>query len=189
MASVEHGARRPLFRMIAVCSAALLLLMSSFQASWGQGGNGDYDDDGGLSGGEIAAIAIGGAAGLYGLWLLAGADDDDDDEATEAASTGVPSGGDATAARLVSPDGARLAAGDAAVFELEVRRNGRWEKVSGHPAASFATSGTLELADGAKNLVLAPLGAGSGHGKVLATYRTSNGQLLTAEAAVQVGGQ
>lgn len=187
MAMRERGGR-PLFRAVAIGTASLMLLTGAFQASWGQGGNGDYDDDGGLSSGEIAAIAIGGVAAAYGIWLLAGADDDDDsgDAATEEQKGAALPGGDATAARLVTVD--KLGAGEQAVVDLQVRHDGEWVSVSSSPSASIELPGASRV-DGARNLFSLPLGAAAARESVAVGRVTlPSGKVLVAEKPVSLGG-
>ena len=182
--------RRPLFRMVAIGSAALFLLSTAYQASWGQGGGGNYgDNDNGLSGGEIAAIAVGGAGAAYGLWLLLGADDDDDDETTEATyAPGVSTGGKAAAARLVAPT-SKLAAGDNAVLDLQVQRGGKWVSVTNEHGSTIQVSGVpLTRMDGAKNAFAVPMTAGSGTAQAVGRYTQPVGTVLTAHTVLSVGG-
>src|SRR5690349_15316469 len=137
-----QGTRRPLFRMIAVGSAALFLLSTAYQASWGQGGFGSYgENDEGLSDGEVAAIAVGSLGAAAGLsWLLGAADDDDDGDETQAKTAPGTSGGKAAAARLVAPT-RTLAAGESAVLNLQVQRNGKWVTVTNERGSSIQVNG------------------------------------------------
>lgn len=180
---------RPLFRMVAIGSAALFLLSTAYQASWGQGNNGDYGDDDGLSGGETAAIIVGGAVGALGLWGIFAADDDDDDGEAEAASAPIPpSGGKATAARLVAPSRA-LAAGESTVFDLQVQRGGKWVNATNEQGSAIEVQGTsLTRMDGAKNAFVVPMTAKSGKTLAVGHYTQPDGSVLTATTTVSVGG-
>jgi hypothetical protein len=167
------------------------MLSTAFSASWGQGGGGNYgddDDDDGLSGGEIAAITIGGLGAAYGIWLLAGADDDDDDDA-ETQATFVPgSAGKASAVRLVAPKGG-VAAGENAVLRLEARRGNKWVNVTDERGSSFNVSGSsVTRMDGAKNAFAVPMTAAAGNAVAEGRYVQPDGTVLTAKTTVNVGG-
>jgi hypothetical protein len=131
-------------RVIAGIAVGLLVFGGTMRMSAGQSGQYDDgdDDDGGLSGGEIAAISVGGVAGAYGIFLLAGGDKDDDDSAEEekkGAALPLPEKyGKITASRLV-PSTQVAAAGRRFVLDLQVQQEGdkRWYSVSKRSETQF----------------------------------------------------
>lgn len=189
MNNVERS-KRPFFRMVTVGSAALFLLSTAYQASWGQGNNGNYDDDG-LSTGEIAAISVGAVGGGYLLWLLAGDRDDDDNTTTEEEKKGAKVPGASsqpTAARLV-PQKNTVGAGEQTAFELQLNRSGKWETVSNNDSrASFEVKGGMSRLDGARNAFAVPMTASAGKAEVVGSYTLPSGQVLQANTTVNIGG-
>ena len=189
MKNVERP-KRPMFRMVAIGSAALFLLSTAYQASWGQGGGGDYNEDNGLSSGEIAAISVGAVGGGYLLWLLAGNRDKDDDTSTEEEKKGAMVPGTSsrpTAARLV-PQKGTLGAGEQTAFDLQVQRGGKWVSVSNDSRASIAVNGGMSRLDGATNAFAVPMTASAGKVTAVGRYTLPSGQVLQASTIVNVGG-
>jgi len=199
MSTVERTtgrARRPLLRWIAAGSAALFLMSTAYQASWGQGNNDNYpdDDDDGLSTGEAVAIGVGGAAALYGLWLLLGADDDDDDEAgeteDEATLARAGSAGAVSGLRLVS-DKRQVGAGERVALRLEARNAaGQWQDVTGSSNAAINVAGSsLQRMDGAKNAFCLPItAAASGSVVVTGSFARQGGAPMTTQTTIQLAG-
>lgn len=204
MATIESTGRekRPLFRWMVAGTAALFLMTSAYQASWGQGveqfypppvGPGGDDEDDGLSGGEIAGITIGGLAAAYGIWLLAGKDDDDEEEEEQQSAKALKSGASASAVRLV-PQKNALAAGDQSAFDLQARSavDGKWYSVTGSGAATVelkdGKSGLVRQ-DGAKNVFCLPISAKSAKSAVVVGRLNRPGAgPLVAQTTVQLGG-
>jgi len=203
MSTVESstGEKRPLFRWAVAGTAALFLMTSAYQAAWGQGFCDPFyedcdrggDDDDGLSGGEIAAIVIGGLAAGYGIWMLAGKDDDDDDEEEQQSvmAPSLKSGATASELRLVAPKSA-LGAGERAVFDLQARSavDGKWYSVTRSEAASIEVKDSqLVRQDGAKNSFSLPITA-QGEKQAVVTGRLNRpgASPLVAQTVVQLGG-
>lgn len=187
MNTVERP-KRPLFRMIAIGSSALFLLSTAYQASWGAGSNGNYDN--GLSSGEIAAISVGAVGGGYLLWLLAGDRDKDDENTTEEEKKGAQVPGTSsrpTAARLV-PQKGTVGAGDQTAFDLQVQRGGQWVSVGSDKRASIEVTGGMSRLDGASNAFAVPMTASAGKAVAVGRYTLSDGQVLQAQTTVNIGG-
>jgi len=182
----QPRSKRPsLIRTIAVGSAALFLLSTAYQVKSAAAAT-DYDN--GLSTGEAVGIAVGAAGGAYLLWLLLGADKKDE-AATEATyAPGLTSGTKAASARLITPSG-KYAAGESAVFDLQVQRGNRWESVTNERGSSIRVSGApLTQLDGAKNAFAVPMTASSGTVVAVGQYTQPDGSVLTAQKMVSVGG-
>jgi len=176
--------KRPFFRMVVVGSAALFLLSTAYQASWGAG-SGSYDN--GLSTGEIAAISVGAVGGGYLLWMLAGDRDKDDDTSNEEEKKGamVPNTHSRpTAARLV-PQKSVLGAGEQTAFNLQIQRAGRWENVQ---HASVEVKGEMTRLDGAANAFAVPMTAKAGKAVAVGSYTLPSGEVLQAHTTVNIGG-
>jgi hypothetical protein len=176
--------------MVAIGSAALFMLSTAYQASWGQGGLGQYgDDDDGLSTGEIAAISVGAVGGGYLLWLLAGDRDEDDDTTTEEEKKGafVPGSSQPTAVRF-APQKGTLSAGEQTAFNLQVRQGGQWVNVGNDNRASVEVGGGMSRLDGAKNAFAVPMTAAAGKATAVGTYTLSNGKVLSTQTTVNIGG-
>jgi len=188
--------RRPLFRWVAAGSAALFLMSSAYQASWGQGNDDDYvgrgDDDGDAK--ETALIAVGAAVGAGLLWLLLFGGDDDDggvaDEDAAYASRKIPGGKTLSDVRLV-PQKKVVAAGEQCAFDLQVRAaNGKWQSVTGEAGASIEVSSDSGLVrqDGAKNVFLMPLTAAqTGEATVVGRFTRPGAEPVSVTTTVQVG--
>jgi len=186
MENLERS-KRPLFRTIAVGTAALFLLSTAYQVKSAAAAT-DYDN--GLSTGEIVGISVGAAGGAYLLWLLAGDRDDDDETSNEEEKKGamVPgSSSGPTAARLV-PQKGTVSAGEQTAFDLQVQRGGRWVSVSSDKQASIEVKGGMSRLDGAKNAFAVPMTASAGTALAVGRYTLPNGQVLQATRTVNIGG-
>jgi hypothetical protein len=185
-ASSTQERRRPL-RTLAPASAAILLAVSAYQATFaanrlganvihpdGYGGgnaNGD-DDDGGLSDGAAAGIAIGVVAIGAGVYY---ADrKQKEKEENQAAPSSKAKGSDAATlpalpagAKVVelrlTPARTDLAAGSSRVFDLQARSksDGKWYSVAARPEATvrLKSGPPLRPVDGTKNVFSVPLDA------------------------------
>ena len=189
MKNVERS-KRPLFRMVTIGSTALFLLSTAYQASWGQGNNGDYGDNG-LSTGEIAAISVGAVGGGYLLWLLAGDRDKDDNTSEEEEKKGAMVPGTPsrpTAVRLV-PQKGTVGAGEQTAFDLQVHRGGKWVSVNNDNRASIDVKGGMSRLDGARNAFGVPMTASAGKAVAVGRYTLPDGQVLQAQpVTVNIGG-
>jgi hypothetical protein len=191
---------------VAIGSAAVFLLSSAFQASWGQGLGGFYggnNTDEGLSSGEIAAIVVGGLGAGYFLFGMTRRrkkhHHNDEDTPQRVMAPQGPASGAAASSKLTSevrlvPQKTDVAAGERCAFDLQVRgEDGKWYSVTRQEMASIelqdADAGLVRL-DGAKNTFCVPVTASAGvDGKnvvVVGHYTPASGEPLTAETTVQV---
>ena len=154
------------FRWVAAGSAAVFLISSASQASWGQGAGGNHNgtengNGNGLSSAEKALIATGAGVGggLIYIFLLGGRRkkrQDDDDNKAQA----LPQGKKVSQLKLV-PSSRTIEAGDVDVFELKgLAEDGKWYSVTGREGASIEVKGedsALVRQDGAKNAFCLPI--------------------------------
>jgi len=190
------------FRMVAVGSAALFLLSTAYQASWGHVTPGyphnhpdpDNDDDDGLSGGEIAAISVGGLAVAYGAYTFLGRKDDEEEEIEDkavAARLASPST-KVSDVRLV-PQKKEVGTGERLTLDLQVRTagDGAWHSVTRQNGASIDVRGGSPLVrlDGAKNAFGVPITAaraGSKNVVVVGSFARPGAAPLVAQTTVRV---
>jgi hypothetical protein len=175
----QNSGSRPqsLLRFVAAGSVAALLLGSSFYAAQA-GNNAGYSDS--LNGGEIAAIGLGGAAGLM---IVADIMKKDKDDSASAEKAKKADSGIVKQVRLV-PSQKNLGAGDSATVDVQARYEGSqtWETVT-NDANVKLLSGGLTKVDGAKNAFAVPYGSKVSSGK--ATIEASfGGQSATTSVAV-----
>jgi len=171
MPTVERSTRRPLFRWVAVGSAAAFLLSTAYTQAWAGlidgGGDGtpgvcnnadpfdpdcvppppvgddddDDDDDEGLSSGEIAAIAVGGLAVGAGVYYLLGRKGGGGGDDGEEQSSRAKKGEKVTGLRFKTGRG-QVSAGERRVLELEAQgADGKWRPVTAEEAASIEVKG------------------------------------------------
>jgi hypothetical protein len=178
MSLVNKTPRRTnMFRNVAVGAVAALLLGSSFYAARA-GSSSDYGD-GDLEGGEIAAMAIGGAAGIIIIMdVMKNKDNDDESSAAKAKSA------KAVEQLRVVPSRSSLTAGDTATVEVQARYqdSSTWQNVT-DVAGVRLVSGDLTRIDGSKNAFAVPYGS-----KVLSGPATIQAELggRTASTTVTV---
>lgn len=202
MSRADRGNGRkgsPVFRWVAAGSAAVFLMTSAYQVSWGQGAGGNHNpgpvnnnDDEGLDASEQALIATGAAVagGLLYVFVFRRKRHHDEDDGKVQRS--LPEGKKVGALRLV-PTSDSVQAGDVDVFDLQARDDsGNWVSVNDRDGASISVDGDspLVLQDGAKNAFCLPISTPSSFdGKsvtLVGNYRQDDGTQLTTRSRVML---
>lgn len=188
-------------RVAAGFAVGLLVFGGTMRMSAGQSGRYDNGNDGGLSSGETAAIAVGGVAGAAGIAYLLGAfgRDDDDESATEEEKKGAAlplpeKYGKLVASRLL-PSTQVAAAGRRFVLDLQVRQEGdkRWYSVSKRAETHFGFQGANEavvpVADTRNLFAVSITTPASQDGRAVTAvgrFEPANGAAVTATADLRL---